>query len=279
MDFIFLDSGKQFRWNSTVFHDLSLPISATSSPNAFHLPRPTFEPFRAEGFVGSVEDGGPCRCDVITIAPHGNGTHTECIGHIAGRSFVLSDCLRDVLFRARVVTVRLHFFSDGSSCVRDNDLKAAWDKAQKGSWTDADHVDALVIRTLPNAEEKRTRVWSGAKPAFVEVEAMRTIHERGVKHLLLDLPSVDPEEDGGLLEAHKLFWQWPHAPRTDRTITELIFVDDAVPDGEYILHLQVPSFDGDAAPSRPLLHPIQNCEIDERTLSRVGERERASSLR
>ncbi len=286
MDFLFIDNKKTIRWNSTVFHDLSLPISATSSPNAFHLPAPTFEPFRADGFVGSVEDGGPCRCDVITIAPHGNGTHTECIGHVAGRSFVLSDCLRDVLFMARVVTVPLHFFSDGSSCILDTDLKDAWGKVQddlgkgqKGAWTREDHVDALVIRTLPNDVEKRTRMWSGQKPAYVELAAMQTIHERGVKHLLLDLPSVDPEEDGGLLEAHKVFWQWPHAPRNDRTITELIYVDDAVPDGEYLLHLGVPSFDGDAAPSRPLLHPIQNCALDEMPRHQIDERDLSYSGR
>lgn len=157
---------------------------------------------------------------------------------------------------ARVVTVPLHFFSDGSSCVLDKDLK--------GAWTDTSQVDALVIRTLPNAEEKRTRVWSGRQPAFMEVAAMQTIHERGVKHLLLDLPSVDPEEDGGALKAHKVFWQWPDAPRTDRTITELIFVSNAVTDGMYLLNLGVPSFDGDAAPSKPLLHPIQfTADIDE----------------
>lgn len=201
-------------------------------------------------FVGSVEEGGPCRCDIVTIAPHGNGTHTECIGHVGGQSFVLGDCLRDVLFLARVVTVPLHFFSDGSSCVRDADLKAVWDKGLEGT-------DALVLRTLPNDDEKRRRIWSGRQPAYLELAAMQTIHDRAVKHLLLDLPSVDPEEDSGALAAHKLFWQWPDAPRTDRTITELIYVEPEVPDGLYLLHLGVAAFDGDAAPSRPLLHPIQ----------------------
>lgn len=234
-------------------------------------------------FVGNVEEGGPCRCDIVTIAPHGNGTHTECIGHVAGRLFVLNDCLRDVLFMARVVTVPLHFFDDGSSCVRNADLVAAWDKGlrsteglhntpNKGGLRIAEHTDALVLRTLPNDEEKRTRVWSGHQPSYIELAAMQTIHERGVKHLLLDLPSVDPEEDEGLLEAHKLFWQWPHAPRTDRTITEMIYVSDDVADGLYLLHLGVPSFDGDAAPSRPLLHPIQNTDIDEMSLHQVDER-------
>jgi len=267
MDFFIFDGMKTIRWNSTVFHDLSLPISATSSPNAFHLPAPTFEPFRASGFVGSVEEGGPCRCDIVSIAPHGNGTHTECIGHIAGRSFVLDDCLRDVFFMARVVTVPLHFFSDGSSCVRLNDLKGAWPTRSAGNHEGSaegaeafEVVEALIIRTLPNTSEKRTQMWSGRQPAYVEVAAMQFIHEQGVKHLLLDLPSVDPEEDSGALEAHKVFWQWPHAPRTDRTITELIFVDDAIADGEYLLQISVPSFDGDATPSRPMLYPIQKTE-------------------
>ena len=83
---------------------------------------------------------------------------------------------------------------------------------------------------------------------------MQLIVDRGVQHLLIDLPSVDPEEDAGALAAHHVFWQYPNATRTQATITELILVPDSVPDGRYLLDLNAAAFDADAAPSRPMLY-------------------------
>jgi hypothetical protein len=34
---------------------------------------------------------------------------------------------------------------------------------------------------------------------------LRAFHESGIKHLLIDLPSVDKEHDEGKLVAHKAF--------------------------------------------------------------------------
>jgi hypothetical protein len=84
----------------------------------------------------------------------------------------------------------------------------------------------------------------------------------GIKHLLIDLPSVDREEDGGRLAAHKAFWNVldttnlnPEA-RVDCTITEMIYVNDAILDGSYVLNLQIASFENDASPSKPLLYAL-----------------------
>jgi len=239
-------NGRTVTWNNTVFFDLSIAISDVDFPNAFHLPPARFEPFRAGTFVGSIEEGGPVRCDVVTIAPHGNGTHTECIGHIAGTRYVLKDCLRDVLVVARLVSLPLRETAGGDSIITADDVRAIVHE----------HVPALVIRTLPNDDSKRTRHWSGNNPAYMDVEAMRYIHELGIQHVLIDLPSVDREEDSGALAAHKMFWQWPHAPRPERTITEMIYASDDVPDGDYLLMFNAPSFNGDAAPSRPCLFPF-----------------------
>lgn len=75
-------------------------------------------------------------------------------------------------------------------------------------------------------------------------------------HLLIDLPSVDKEHDGGKLTAHKTFWNYPKAPRKEATITEMIFVPNAVKDGLYLLNLQVAPFENDASPSRPVIYPL-----------------------
>jgi arylformamidase len=221
--------------------DISIPITETNPVNAFHLPKALFDPFRAGDFVGSIEEGGPVRCDVVSFAPHGNGTHTECVGHIGGKQFSLMQALTQQLWTARLVTVAIN----ASGAIDLESLQGAWH---------AHEEDALIIRTLPNNPDKRSRQWSGNKPPYVTPEAMQLVVDRGVQHLLIDLPSVDPEEDAGALEAHHVYWQYPHAPRTQATITELIMVPDSVSDGRYLLNLNAAAFDADAAPSRPMLY-------------------------
>ena len=54
-----------------------------------------------------------------------------------------------------------------------------------------------------------------------------------IKHLLIDLPSVDKEKDDGLLLAHHAFWNTLGELRLDATITEFIYVPNYVEDGTY----------------------------------------------
>ena len=65
---------------------------------------------------------------------------------------------------------------------------------------------AIAIRTQPNDELKRVTNYSGANPPYLHHEAAAYLVECGVEHLLIDLPSVDREEDEGKLSAHKTFW-------------------------------------------------------------------------
>ena len=76
------------------------------------------------------------------------------------------------------------------------------------------------------------------------------------QHLLLDLPSVDREEDAGQLLAHHAFWQYPAQPRREATITELIFVPNEIADGLYLLNIQITSLELDASPSKPVLYAL-----------------------
>lgn len=225
--------------------DISIGISPDEQPNAFYLPRAEFRPFRFGDFVGSIEEGGLVRCDVITFAPHGNGTHTECIGHVAGQRYHLPECMTDLVDSAQLISIGLTDV-DGDHVVTRHALERAWDPA--GCTT-------LVIRTTPNDETKKHRQWSGTNPPYVLPDAMQLIVDRGVKHLLIDLPSVDREESGRQLPAHWTFWQWPAAPRVRCTITEFIYVPNSIADGVYGIMFNVARFDGDAAPSRPHLLP------------------------
>ncbi|TLY84787.1 MAG: cyclase family protein [Gammaproteobacteria bacterium] len=69
--------------------DVSRPVMlalaldfAGPQPRHFGAPRARSQPFEAAGFEGSVERGASCNCELITLIPHCNGTHTECVGHL-----------------------------------------------------------------------------------------------------------------------------------------------------------------------------------------------------
>jgi hypothetical protein len=117
-------------------------------------------------------------------------------------------------------------------------------------------TEAIIIRSLPNPQGKRSHQWSGNNPCYFETEMLGFLREFGYQHLLTDLPSVDREEDGGALAGHHLWWDFPAHPRKNSSITELIYVPDSCPDGLFMLNLQVAPVEDDAAPSRPVIFPL-----------------------
>ncbi len=116
---------------------------------------------------------------------------------------------------------------------------------------------AVVIRTLPNSNQKQTQTWDNTNPPYLAPEFTKLLVDQGVEHLLIDLPSVDREVDGGALLSHRMFFGVPSCPRHQATITEFVFVPNKISDGLYALNLQVAPFDLDASPSRPVLFPLK----------------------
>ena len=121
-----------------------------------------------------------------------------------------------------------------------------------GKWP----INALIVRTFPNGDSKLTRQYSGHNPPYFDKKFMVELVEKGIDHLLVDLPSVDKEVDGGVLAAHKAFWRFDDEIRKQATISELIFVSNEIKDGLYLLNLQIMSLNMDAAPSKPIIYPI-----------------------
>ena len=67
---------------------------------------------------------------------------------------------------------------------------------------------ALIIRTLPNFENKKNRDYMRVASSFFSIDAMEYIVNLGVKHLLVDTPSVDRLYDDGQLTSHHIFYNW-----------------------------------------------------------------------
>ena len=120
------------------------------------------------------------------------------------------------------------------------------------------------MRTLPNPTNKRTRDYRGHPPPYLSREAAQLLVERGIEHLVIDVPSLDRAHDEGRLSAHRTFFGLPRGTtalagvtRPHATVTELAFVPDTLADGAYLLELQIPALGGDAVPSRPLLYALE----------------------
>lgn len=248
MEILFHSGEKRYQADLSQPIDLSLVLrNGLDNPNCFWAPPVEFSPVVAGDFVGSTERGGPVNFFNVRLNPHGNGTHTECVGHIARKRYVLHACLREHHFLAKVVSLYPRPTDNGDRVIFRDQMEEVFR---------AGEAEALVLRTLPNDDLKKTRNYSGANPPYLHHEAVAFLVECGVQHLLLDLPSVDREEDGGQLLAHRAFWQYPHAVRERCTITEMIFVPDAVKDGYYLLNLQTASLDLDVSPSKPVLYAV-----------------------
>ncbi len=239
------ENGTQVNFDHPI--DISIPLrSGSKNPNCYAAPQPSFSPIKSEGFIGSVAQGGPCNHQWLEFSPHGNGTHTECYGHISQDDATINQCLKNFHFMAELVTL-------SPQINRNGDRTINWDQLRENIHH---NTQALIIRTLPNDQGKLTANYSGSHPPYLETAAAARIADLGIQHLLVDLPSIDRESDGGKLAAHRAFWKYPEATRTGCTITELVYVPGEVTDGIYLLNLQIISIESDASPSKPVLYPL-----------------------
>lgn len=234
--------------------DISIPLSPRG-PRAWYVEPMRISPVINAHFAGSVALNGSVNFNDVRFNPHGHGTHTECVGHIS-RSFAsVNQALSQFFYHAQLITLLPQKATKDDAITKVGDLviTAAMLKQSIGET----RPEALVIRTTPNDLSKLNRNYSDTNFPYFEREALQYLAEIGVEHLLVDLPSVDRESDGGALQAHHAFWKYPEDTRHTCTITEFIFIPDQISDGEYILNLQTAPLENDATPSRPVLYLIE----------------------
>lgn len=241
--------GKQFEADLADALSIAIPLVSDTDlqPNAFGAPPFEASPHIDGDFTGSLAAGAPINFFNLRLNPHGNGTHTECAGHIVKGDFGIDACLTQSHWIAEVISVYPTVQQDGDRVITAATLRALQPVSGAG---------ALIVRTEPNTDDKCSRKYTGSNPPYFTPEAMQWIHEQGYYHLLTDLPSVDRESDGGALTAHRIFWQTEKSIRRDRTITEMAYVNKSIPDGLYLLDIQIAALHLDASPSRPVLYKL-----------------------
>ena len=249
--------------------DISIPLNFNGAqPNAYNAAKAAATPCQAGDLIGDTRRGGSCNFEEYAFIPHCNGTHTECAGHLTDERISVHDCLKDGFIAATLVTIgsinaleSQETYPINLGSTDELIIKSALENAL--ATANPDFLDALIIRTLPNNRNKQERDYMKNPPPFFSTEAINFIAAKRIKHLLVDLPSIDRTFDQGQLSNHRIFWNMPpqsrettESTRINSTITEMIFVPNFVADGCFLLNLQIPAFRSDAAPSRPILFQV-----------------------
>lgn len=238
-----------------------------TQPNHFEVPKATSKALVAGRFCGDTRKGGTCNVETITLTPHCNGTHTETVGHIVNQKPPAFGSISDFFFPCNLISVSA---SPAGRCEETYipELEAGDEiitrKTLEAVLQGKPSVPGLIIRTLPNYKTKRVRKYDESnQPPFFSCQAIHYLVELGIRHLLVDLPSLDRLYDDGMMSNHRLYWSIEAGSKdlssqTDigRTVTEMIFVEDELKDGLYAVNLQIPPMLSDAVPSNPVLFPL-----------------------
>lgn len=240
--------GKSYHADLSKPIDISIPLRAgEENVNAWYVQPVKIEPVRMGDWIGDVKQGGSVNFRNIFFNPHGNGTHTECVGHISKEDYSINQVLKKFFFMAELITVLPDETKEGDKIITKEHIENCLGEKRP---------EAIIIRTLDNHISKINKHYSNSNPPYLHQGAAALIDSLGIDHLLIDLPSVDKEEDGGKLLSHHAFWQYPHNTQLQRTITEMVYVPNNVFDGSYLLNIQIASFENDASPSKPVLYQL-----------------------
>ncbi len=239
------------QWNGETLHAnlnegycIAIPLDHNRpQPNAYLAPLYEAAPHCAGNWIGDTNQGASVNFFNIHINPHGNGTHTECVGHISKERYTVHQALGSGRWITQLISVYPAQQENGDRII------------DRLEWNEG--IEAIILRTLPNHADKMIRHYSNTNPPYLHSGIAKKMADQEIVHLLLDLPSVDREQDDGVLAAHKAFWRYPENPRLNATISEMIYVDNVVPDGLYLLEIQIPALELDASPSRPFIYPLK----------------------
>lgn len=258
-------NGRRYRSTAAVASDVAIPLAFDGSgPRAFGAEAAAAAPLAVGDFTGRVGTGASCNASVLHVVPHGNGTHTETVAHLAADGPAVPALLNGGWMPAWLASV-----DASGGAIEAETLAPALQSARAAG------AAALLVRTRPNTAEKLTREYPGdAVPAWFTAAAARAVADAGIEHWLVDLPSLDRMDDTAL-PTHRAFFGLPAGSRNARearrrfcTVTEMIYAADELADGLYLLDLQVPRWALEAVPSRPLL--LQAELIEERDMRKDG---------
>jgi len=246
--------------------EISIPYNFNGNqPNFYNVPPGTKEPLKFGESIFDNKNG--CNVPIFKFNIHCTGTHTETIGHILDeKNFYINKILPLNFLSSVLITINpvCHSKTIESYHVEttNDDLVITSSQVKDAiSKFDINLIEALIIRTTPNDSSKMYRKYVGNVHPFFTNEAMRLISSLNISHIIIDTPSVDRADDGGVLLNHKIFWcidKDNNSPKSLRTITEFAFIDNSIQDDHYFIQFLLPNFNNHVSPSRPILYRCNN---------------------
>jgi arylformamidase len=235
----------------------------TRSVNAFHFSPITLKTVELEGqFIGDVTRGGSCNVDTLQYIPHGL-THLETSAHILSPS-VNPPTVKDIPLENLSGIVYLIDLSRRG--MKKGELIPPG-VIQKKLEALTLPVSMLALKThssmLPEDYD-----FSGKDFLSLAPETARVIHDyrspNRIDCLILDLPSIDPESDGGKLAAHREYFGLPQTGHNakdneKRTLVELAWFAN-LEEGYYYAVITPPRFETHAVTTGIILHPLLEME-------------------
>ena len=209
-------ANKHYQVNTDFAFNAAITLSfSKQQPNHFSAQYATSKPMTAGSFIGDTEQGGSCNVNELSINPHCNGTHTETIAHICDKSAELALPISAIELPPLMPCTLISVTPQSAENITDDYTPALnlEDKVisrqlleQQLNSTSDEQLMSVAIRTLPNNDNKLTTSYNEQyQPPFFTRDAILYLNERGVSHLLVDIPSIDRLNDDGLLTCHHLF--------------------------------------------------------------------------
>ncbi|MCP5104278.1 MAG: hypothetical protein GY950_12900 [bacterium] len=236
----------------------------TRSPNAFHLAPITSRTVEFEGqFTGNVKRVGSCNVDTLQYVPHGL-THLETSAHILSPD-ADPPTVKDIPTEKLSGIVYLIDLSHlGGKAGEQIPWEAVRGKLEQNTFP----IAMVALKThasgLPQAYD-----FSGKDFLSLAPETAKGIHDyefhipegnKTIDCLLLDLPSIDPESDGGKLSAHRAFFGLPGTGITaddkeKRALVELAWFS-GLEEGYYYAVITPPRFETNAVTTGIVFRPL-----------------------
>ncbi|MEO5906857.1 MAG: cyclase family protein, partial [Saprospiraceae bacterium] len=137
-------NGKKLTADFYEGHCIAIPLDHTKSqPNAYYAPLYEAAPHRAGDWIGDTRNGASVNFYNVRINPHGNGTHTECVGHISKERYSIHQALQPGYWLAQLISVYPSMQENGDRIIDGLE----WEKG----------IESIIIRTMPNHPDKLAR--------------------------------------------------------------------------------------------------------------------------
>jgi arylformamidase len=230
-------------------------LAPPEASNAFALP-----PLRAEAhevpgwFVGDVRRGGSCNVEVLHCAAHGL-THLETAAHLLapdGAPPTVADLPAERLAGLMLLVDLSDLDAPPGARIPPQPVRTALDTCELP-------VGMLGLKTRASALPPATD-FTGTDFLALAPETAEAIRAAGIRTLVVDLPSLDPERDSGRLLAHRAYFGLPEtgcrgADPEARAVVELAWFG-GLPAGSYHAVICPPRFALPAVPTGLLLYPL-----------------------